>query len=302
MPTRQPFTALCRAAFQATSGLRPDARRGRSDLHVHTVHSDGSYTPSEAVELARRAGLAALALTDHDTLAGVAEARTAAAGTSLEIVPGVEISTDHGGREFHLLAYFVAVDDGPLGDALHRLRQHRTERFWDMVDRLRGCGVSLDEGEVRNAVGKGVLGRRHLAELLVRARRVGSVREAFARYLGDGGRAVVPKVRLPVREALDLVRGAGGVASWAHPPANCTRENLTELHAWGLRALEVEYPACRASRTRQLRGLARELALAVTGGSDCHGPGNYQRDVGARGVTEAELEHLRQAASVFSDQ
>jgi predicted metal-dependent phosphoesterase TrpH len=286
MPAGQPFTALCLAAARP----RP---AGRADLHVHTVHSDGTYTPAQVVELARRAGLAALAVTDHDTLAGVRAGQAAAVGTGLEVIPGVEITAEYRGREFHLLAYFVDVDNGPLQAALGRLCAHRAGRFHDMVERLRGCGVSLDADEVRAHAEGGAPGRRHLAMLLVRARRVGSVREAFARYLGDRGQVTVPKVRLPVAEAIGLVRGAGGVAGWAHPPTDCTRENLAELRAWGLAALEVEYPSGRPSRRRYLRGLAAELGLAVTGGSDCHGPGDYRRDVGACGVSGAELEVLR---------
>jgi predicted metal-dependent phosphoesterase TrpH len=289
MPSRQPFTALCRATA-------PTPAAARCDLHVHTTHSDGAYTPAQAVELARRSGLAALAVTDHDTLAAVAPARAVAAGTGLEIIPGVEISAEYRGRELHLLGYFIDPEDPRLTAELERLRRHRVNRFWEMVERLRACGVSLDEDEVRSRAGAGTLGRRHLAMLLVEARRVGSVHEAFRRYLGDRGRVTLPKVRLPVAEALALVGGAGGVASWAHPAGDCTRESLAELRAWGLGAVEVEYPACRAGRRRELRALAAELGLAVTGGSDCHGPGDFRRDVGACGVTGAELEALRQSA------
>jgi predicted metal-dependent phosphoesterase TrpH len=286
MPRRQPFTALCRAAAQPRSA-------GRADLHVHTTYSDGSYTPGEVVDLARRAGLAALAVTDHDTLDGIPAAQAAAEGSALEIVPGVEISAEYQGRELHLLAYFVDAGNGPLQAALARLREHRALRYHDMVDRLRGCGVVLSDEEVRAQAATGSLGRRHLASLLVQTRRVGSIREAFQRYLGDQGRATVPKVRLPVAEAIALVRGAGGVAAWAHPGAICTWETLMELRVLGLGAVEVEYPACRPSRRRELRALAGALGLAVTGGSDCHGPGDDRRDVGMCGVSDADLTALR---------
>jgi 3',5'-nucleoside bisphosphate phosphatase len=153
--------------------------------------------------------------------------------------------------------------------------------------------VSVDEEALRGSTGKGVLGRRNLAEFLVRARWAGSVREAFARYLGDQGRVVVPKLRLNVAEAIRRVRGAGGVAAWAHPSYDCTRESLTELRHLGLGAVEVEFPGVRAARARLLRGLAAELGLAVTAGSDCHGPGQASRGVGACSVTLSELERLR---------
>jgi predicted metal-dependent phosphoesterase TrpH len=285
MPARQPFTALCQLA------ARPP-HAGRVDLHVHTTHSDGTYTPVQVVELARRAGLAALAISDHDTLGGVAAACLAAAGTSLEIVPSVEITSEYRGRELHLLGYFVAVDHAGLTTALVEIRRHRVERFHEMVERLRGRGVSL-EGEEQHVRGSpDTLGRRHLAEMLVRARRVANVRDAFLRYLGDSGNIAVPKKRLPVVEALALVRAAGGVAAWAHPPYDCTQEQLLELRDCGLGAVEVEYPDVRRSRCLQLRGWADHLQLAVTGGSDCHGPG--RRSVGSCTISAAEFTRLRQ--------
>jgi predicted metal-dependent phosphoesterase TrpH len=290
MPARQPFTALCRAAARSRS-------TGRVDLHAHTTHSDGSYTPPQLVELARRSGLAALAITDHDILDGVPAAQAAAVGSDLEIIAGVEISAEQRGQELHLLGYFIQLDDAPLLAALARLRQHRLQRFQDMVERLRGCGVSLEEKEVRAQIGAQALGRRHLAELLIKARRASTVREAFARYLRDGGRVALPKVRLPVEEAIALVRGAGGVASLAHPSYDCKQESLAELRTQGLGAVEVEYPSFGSAWIRQLRAWAAELGLAVTGGSDCHGPGHFSRSVGACSVTGDELAVLRQQAS-----
>jgi predicted metal-dependent phosphoesterase TrpH len=281
MPAQQPFTALCQAAGRTRHA-------GRADLHLHTTFSDGSYSPAEVVDLARRAGLSAVAVTDHDTLGGVAPARAAAAGCAVEVIAGVEITAELHGRELHLLGYFVAPDDLPLNAALAMVRRHRAERFGAMIERLRQCGVHLD-GEAPAA--PEALGRRHLAELLVRAGRVRTVREAFTRYLGDNGRAAVPKKRLPAAEALALVRGAGGVAAWAHPPYDCTPDGLAELRALGLGAVEVEYPDVRPSRARQLRQWAAALGLAVTGGSDCHGPG--RRAVGACTVSAEELERLR---------
>jgi predicted metal-dependent phosphoesterase TrpH len=248
------------------------------------------------VELARRSGLSGLAITDHDTVGAVPAARAAAAGTDLEIIPAVEISTEFHEHDLHLLGYFVDPENPHLAAALRRLRARRKERFWDMVGRLRDCGVSLPAEDLNPQAESTSLGRVHLAQLLVRARRVGSVREAFHRYLGDRGKVTVPKVRLPVQEAIALVRGAGGVASWAHPGARCTRAALAELGGWGLGAVEVEYPACRPARRSDLRALAAALRLGVTGGSDCHGPGHYRREVGACGITVAELEVLRDRA------
>ena len=289
MPARQPFTTLCQTLSRSRNS-------GRADLHVHSIHSDGTYTPAEVLDLARRSGLAAVALTDHDTLSGVAKAQVESRGSGVEVVPGVEITAEFRGRELHLLGYFVCTDDTPLCAALDRLRQDRVGRFRGMVERLRGCGVSIEESEWDGWAEKGTLGRRHLAALLVKARRAGSVREAFSRYLADDGRVAVPKLRLPVAEAIELVRGAGGVAAWAHPSYDCTLESLSLLRNAGLGAVEAEYPSHRNSRVRELRAFAASLGLAISGGSDCHGPEQPARAVGARSISGDELAALRAMA------
>lgn len=284
MPARQPFTRLCQT-------LGRPAATGRADLHVHTTHSDGDYSPAEVVDLARRSGLAAVAVTDHDTTGGVAEAERFANGR-VEVIAGVEVTAEHDGREVHLLGYFVRTDDAPLGTALARLRDHRRQRFHGMVERLRDRGVSVDEEALAETASVPAPGRRTLAALLLATGRVGSVREAFDRWLADGRPADVPKARLPLAEAIALVRGAGGVTSMAHPPASLTSPQLAGLRDLGLQAVEADYPAHRASRTKELRSWAAGLGLAVTGGSDCHGPDGTA--IGRHGVTEDELTVLRQ--------
>lgn len=282
MPARQPFTYLCQQ-------LARGPRLGRADLHLHTTCSDGSYSVAQVVELARRCGLSAIALTDHDTLAGIPLARQLA-GERLEVVAGVEITTEFQGRELHLLAYYVDIENRPLAAALDCLREARATRFGEMVERLRHLGVSIEEGAIDAT--RASLGRRYLAELLVEQGLAGSVREAFQRWLGDRGRAAVPKKRLPVAEAIALVRQSGGVAAWAHPPYDGSQQALTELAALGLGAVEVEYPDFRQAHRQHLRQTATRLGLAVSGGSDCHGPG--RRTVGACTISDEELETLRQ--------
>ena len=286
MPARQPFTLLCQEAFRAPSS-------GRADLHVHTTFSDGGYTPPQIVDLARRVGLAAVAITDHDTLAGVAPAR-AAARSGLEVVAGVEITAEYAGREVHILSYFVRPDDAALGAALDRLRERRRGRFQEMVDGLRDRGVSLPEEAVAGLDASATLGRRNLAQLLHDSGQVGSVREAFVRYLADDGPLNPPKERLPVADAVRLVRAAGGCTSLAHPGPDLTLAGLTALRDLGVNAVEAMYPSIRSPREHELRQWAAGLGMAVTGGSDCHGPGVPTRAVGARGVTREELATLRE--------
>ena len=186
MPARQPFTALCQAAARPSS-------TDRADLHIHTVHSDGLYTPEQVVDLAKRAGLVAVAITDHDTLAGVGEALEAASGSRLEVIAGVEISSRYREREIHLLGYFVDPTNHDLTNALASLQRERASRFETMLARLREEGVQLPEMPPSDSIGRS-LGRRSLAELLVQAGKVGSIREAFHRYLGDGRAIAAPKV------------------------------------------------------------------------------------------------------------
>ncbi|MFO0876649.1 MAG: PHP domain-containing protein [Gemmataceae bacterium] len=283
MPARQPFTQLCQQ-------LARGPLAGRADLHLHTTSSDGLYTPAQVVDLARRSGLAAIAITDHDTLAAV-ELAQQAAGKALEVVPAVEITAEFQSKEIHLLGFFVDLHHQPLQQALARLRQARAERFAGMVEQFRQAGVQLDLASVQ--LGSPSLGRRHLAELLVAQGKVGSVREAFNRWLRDGSRFALPKVRLPAEEAMALVRQAGGVAAWAHPAYDGeTAARLSALAVEGLGALEVEYPDFPRSMRQALRQMARDRGLAVTGGSDCHGPG--KRTVGACTISSEELDRLRQ--------
>ncbi|MFM7149657.1 MAG: hypothetical protein ACKO23_07420 [Gemmataceae bacterium] len=189
----------------------------------------------------------------------------------------------------HVLAYFICENNKPLIQALDHLRVRREVRFREMVDRLKKQGVTLDADF---DAGRRVLGRRNLAELLLAQGKVGSIREAFQRYLRDGGVAAVEKTRLPVEQALDLVRKAGGVASLAHPSYHSGMEqDVKELAGFGLGALEVEYPEFTRSQKQSLRELAARYRLAISGGSDCHGPGN--REVGSSTISSAELENLR---------
>ncbi len=259
---------------------------------MHSTYSDGRYSPAQIVDLAKRSGLTAIAITDHDTLGAIAPARNLAVST-LEIISGVEITAEFLGKELHLLGYFFDETDLALNASLDKLRTDRVGRFHEMVERLRKLGVPIAEADVAALPADTTLGRRHLAELIVRVKGASTLREAFQRWLSDHGRAAVPKSRLPVAVAIERVRSAGGVASWAHPPYDSTRENLAELKTMGLGAVEVEYPTIKTNRARQLRMWAGELGLAVSGGSDCHGPDEPHRAIGASSIHRDELEHLR---------
>jgi predicted metal-dependent phosphoesterase TrpH len=289
MPRGQPFTALCQLAARL-SGPRV------ADLHVHTTASDGDYTASQVVALARQARLRAVAITDHDTLAGVGLAAEAA-GDVLEVIPGVEMSAEFAGREVHILGYFIRPDDRRLTQHLDAVCDRRRERFRAFIARLEMAGVAFPNGLAELEAERSTsLGRRHLAGLLVRTGAARSRFGAFQRFLLPITPDVPATHLTAAAEVIRLVRDAGGVCSLAHPPEGDEEELLTGLRGLDLSAVEASFPAAAVTRTERLRGLARKLGLAVTGGSDCHGPEAAGRTVGARGVTRDELDALRRLA------
>lgn len=287
MPKRSPFTSV-------PGRLAQLARPRRADLHVHTTASDGEYTASQVVALARQANLAAVAITDHDTLDSVSEARSCAPH-DLEVVPGVEISAEFLGREVHLLGYFLDIEHPGLNGALARIRERRRERFHDYIAKLAENGTRLPNDRVKFVADSAPsLGRRHVAGLLLACRLAATRNEAFGRFLGPIAKQVIPKVLVPVEEAIRLVRSAGGVASLAHPPDYLRDVEFHRLREMGLSALEVVYPWGRNSPATRLRETATRLGLAVTGGSDCHGPEPSHRRIGSHAITSEELSRLRE--------
>ena len=273
------------------------AAPARADLHVHTTASDGEYTPSQVVAQARLAQVCAVAVTDHDTLAGVEEARAAAHG-HVEFVPGVEISARFGGREVHLLGYFVRTDHDALNAALATICAARRKRFHDFVSLLRTNGLALPDDRVQLVeAATASLGRRHVAALLVACGHAHARPAAVYRFVNPLVGKVKPKVLLPVEDAIRLVRLAGGVSSLAHPSADLTDEQFDQLRTFGLNALEAVYSWGRNGRGRRLREVAARFGFAVSGGSDCHGPDPSHRRIGAQAITSDELRALRECAA-----
>lgn len=276
----------------AATRLAQIAAPARADLHAHTTASDGEFTPSQVVAQARLANLCAVAITDHDTLAGVEEAR-AAAGTHLALVPGVEISSLFGGREVHLLGYFVRPDHDELNAALANVCAARRERFRSFVSLLRDRGLAIPDDRVQlTEAGTVSLGRRHVAGLLVACRHARTRAEAFHKLMSRVGGQVAQKVLVPVEEAIRLVRAAGGVSSLAHPSPDLTDTQFEQLRAFGLDAVEAVYPWGRRSPAARLRETAARFGFAVSGGSDCHGPEPAHRRIGSCAITADELAEL----------
>lgn len=244
---------------------------GAADLHLHSHYSDGSFPPAEVVRRAKAAGLAAVALTDHDTVDGLPEFFAAATAAGLTAIPGAELSVDEEDREIHLLGYLIRWEDVALRAALTRFAAERRVRAAAMLSRLQKMGVRIPMQAVERVAGKGTLGRPHVAAALVEAGVVGSVQEAFDRYLARGKPAYVPRTGFTAAEAIALVREAGGVPVLAHPIRSGVLGEVPRLVAVGLMGLEAYHTGHDAADTLAVCRVAEEHGLLVTGGSDCHG-------------------------------
>jgi predicted metal-dependent phosphoesterase TrpH len=240
------------------------------DLHIHTLRSDGTETPAEVVAAARAVDLAAIAITDHDTVEGVAEAAAAAQGSALRVVPGVEITCQRNGAETHVLGLFIDPANPGLAADLARKRTERLSRVQAMAERLAAMGKPVDVEAVLADLKPASPGRTHLAEALRRAGHVHDIQEAFDTYIEEGGPAYIPQRRFTVPEACALLRAAGGLPILAHPEM-LLREDLGRLVGEGIAGLEAYYPTFAPGWSRTLRQWAHELDLGIAGGSDHHG-------------------------------
>ena len=242
------------------------------ELHCHTTYSDGRSTPTELVADAERAGVKALAITDHDTLGGWNEAIAAGDIYGLEIVPGVELSTVYNGRSLHILGYYPqrSLIEDPLKERL----AGRKRRAAKMVENLGAMGYPL---ELPTLAGNMALGRPHIASAMVKAGYVGSTQEAFGRFIGEDKPAYVHYEKFSAAEGIALLKACKGVPVWAHPylfRGGKVEDVLPELVAAGLMGIEVYHPNCYASKQRKLLEYCEHYGLIATGGTDYHGASN----------------------------
>jgi predicted metal-dependent phosphoesterase TrpH len=270
-----------------------DHSGGRVDLHVHTTASDGLFSPAEVVEQAHTAGLRAVAVTDHDTTAGLAEAARRGDELGVEVVPGVELTAYVGLTELHILGLFVGTEGGSGSARVDTLRTARRDRMLGMIERLRRQGVRVDADEVMAESGEGAVGRPHLARVLVRRGYVPDESEAFIQYLRPECPAYVKKIELSPEEAIALVIEMGGLAVYAHPGVSRLDERLGEFKRAGLAGIEVWHPKHGDADTAHYARLAAKRGLLPSGGSDFHGPGRSAAPLGFPAVPAAALEDLR---------
>lgn len=268
----------------------------KTDLHIHTTVSDGTSTPRQVVQIAAKRKLRAIAITDHDTVGGIEEAKAEGLQSGVEVIPGVEINTDYNHQEIHILGYFIRFKDRQFLAHLDRLQNARVIRIEKMVNRLPGLGLPVKLKRVLELAGAGSVGRPHIGMAMVEKGYVTSIQEAFQRYLGLGRPAFVPRFALTPAEAVGIIRQAGGVAVWAHPGLAKHDYLLAELIGAGLRGLEVYYPEHTPEMVRHYLALARQHRLVVTGGSDYHGSGTgYRAELGEVTVAYEAVEQLRQS-------
>ena len=247
------------------------------DLHIHTSTSDGSYSPKEIVNLAKKQGLKAIAITDHDTIGGNKEAISAGMATGIEVIPGVEISVEWNKRPIHILGYYIDWENKELASQLKNLIAFREERNPQIVKKLNLLGLHLSYDEVKRVAGEGTVGRPHFAQILVEKGYVKNEDQAFKKYLQRGASAYVDKKRLSPQEGIHLIKDAGGIAVLAHPfitDGIIDREMeqfICHFKQIGIEGIEALYPLYTAQQTLQLQDLAKKHKLLVTGGTDFHG-------------------------------
>ena len=271
----------------------------RIDLHTHSRASDGTQAPGELVLAAAAAGLDVLGLTDHDTAAGWDEAAAVAVDAGISLVRGMEISTRHaGGRGVHLLAYLPDPSYPPLVEELGRILNGRDDRVPVMLERLRECGIDIEAADVRRVAGAATAtGRPHVADALVQLGAVRDRDEAFATYLSAGRPAYVDRYATPLTAMVEIVAGAGGVGVIAHPWGRHERTTLdesalAELADLGLAGIEVDHQDHGPAERAELRAIARNLDLVVTGSSDHHGLGKVDHDLGVNTTEPEQYERL----------
>jgi len=265
----------------------------RADLHIHTQASDGDLSPGQIVSLARYSGLDAIAVTDHDTLSGAREAMEVAAGSTVLSIPGVEISVAYDPGTLHILGYFPSFPED-FEIVLKRLQDARAVRLPKIIEKLNSLGVDISVSDVTGVAGDGQIGRPHIARILVEKGYVRDFDEAFTRYLAKGKPAYVEKDKMGIREAIEAIHRHGGLSVLAHPftlclPASEAKGFIQSLAGLGLEGIELFYPDHTRAQKKLYAGIAREIGLVVTGGTDYHGSGKKGISLGEYGLDKEGL-------------
>ncbi|SFR14163.1 PHP domain-containing protein [Desulfoscipio geothermicus] len=276
-----------------------------ADLHIHSTASDGIFTPSDIVKLAKQKGFSCIALADHDTVGGVKEALKTGSYGGLKVIPAVEMSTLYDGGEVHILGYYVNIDDGQFLQCLSRIAQARIERAQGMVKKLQNLGIEITwEDVLREGSDMNSIGRPHIARVLLKKGHISAISEAFTSdYIGRNGKAYVERYEITPAEAIKIITNAGGIPVLAHPgffrkTSRLKRNDIEYFVAEGLRGIEVYHTKHTSNDTNFYHNIACEMKLLITGGSDCHGDKNEEILLGKIKLPYEYVNNLRQAASI----
>jgi hypothetical protein len=260
-----------------------------ADLHIHTLASDGLLPPHKVVADAAAKGLLAIAVTDHDTVNGLPEALASASQLSIELIPGIELSTEFAGKEIHILGYFIDPYNHNLKTLLETLQQSRRGRAEKMVNKLAGLGYTIELSAVLRHTGGAAPGRPHVARTLVEAGYVQTMGQAFDQLIGYQMPGYVERFKLSPQEAIDAIREAGGTAAWAHPGLTADDSLLQTFISAGLQGLEVYHPDHDPVQLSYYKRLAKAFNLFVVGGSDFHGQeAGHARELACQGLSVHE--------------
>lgn len=269
-----------------------------ADLHLHTLFSDGTYSAQELIAQATRHGLSAIAVVDHDTVGGIESAANAAEGKGIEVLPGIELTSEYDGLEIHILGYLIDYKRADLLERLDFLRNNRIERVYKIVARLEDMGVRLDVQSIFDLAKNGSVGRLHVARAMLKEGLVDSVQEAFRRYIGDKCPAYIAGFRFSPQEAIEVIKDTGGIPVLAHPYILGRDDLIPQFVNCGLMGLEVYYPEHSQSMVNFYLDIAKKFNLLVTGGSDCHGYAKAEIQIGSVKIPYALVDKLKQAKGI----
>lgn len=243
----------------------------KADLHIHSYYSDGVFSPREIVQKAKAAGLEVIAITDHDSVGGLAEAEKAAAKEAIDLLPALEFSCSHKKQDVHIIGYLIDCQSPYLEEHLRRFQEVRMKRLEEMVGKLKAVGIDIDLTKIKNQSEASSVGRPHIARALVEKGHAVDIKDAFLRYLRKGAAAFVPKTKVSPINIIQIIHQVGGVSVWAHPPEDNFSQMLKLLVDNGLDGIEVYFPDCTAEGRQSLMNAAEKYNIMITGGSDWHG-------------------------------
>lgn len=266
-----------------------------ADLHLHTIFSDGTYTPEDLIRESEKAGLSAISVVDHDIIEGIEPTLEIAGKRNIEVLPGIELTAEYEGTEVHILGYLIDYTDKELREKLDSLKKIRIQRVYKILDKLQKIGINLKAQKVFDLAPQGTVGRLHIARAMVKEGLVNSTTEAFQKYIGDKCPAYYLGFRLSPFEAIRLIKNAAGIPILAHPYSLNKDDLILKFIEDGIMGLEVYYPEHSQSLINFYLSLAKKYNLLVTGGSDCHGQAKPGVQIGSIKIPYELVEKLKEA-------